>query len=126
MELPLTLAAVVFLGAYAWPILDPDLPAAVRTTCIVVGWTVWTLFAVDLVARVAAADDRVTWLVRHPLELVVLVLPMFRPLRVLRLVTLLRALNRTAAGSLRGVQAELTALRERLDRVLEEQGEPAT
>ena len=39
---------------------------------------------------------------RHPLELVVLVLPMLRPLRVLRLVTLLRVLNRTAAGNLRG------------------------
>jgi voltage-gated potassium channel len=51
---------------------------------------------------VAAADDRISWLVRHPHELVVLVLPMLRPLRVLRLVTLLRVLNRTAAGSLRG------------------------
>jgi voltage-gated potassium channel len=39
---------------------------------------------------------------RHPFELVVLVLPMVRPLRVLRLVTLLRVLNRTAAGNLRG------------------------
>jgi len=102
MEWPLTIAAVVFLGAYAWPILEPEMPPAFRSTCIVVGWAVWALFAVDYVARVAAADDRVSWLVRHPLELVVLVLPMLRPLRVLRLVTLLRVLNRTAAGNLRG------------------------
>jgi voltage-gated potassium channel len=102
MEWPLTIAAVVFLGAYAWPILDPDLPPGLQTTCSAIGWTVWVFFAVDYVARVAAADDRVSWIVRHPLEIVVLVLPMLRPLRVLRLVTLLRVLNRTAAGNLRG------------------------
>ncbi len=101
-EWPLTIAALVFLAAYAWPILDPGLPEGVRTTCAVIGWLVWALFAVDYVARVAGAEDRVAWVVRHPLELVVLVLPMFRPLRVLRLVTLLRVLNRSAAGNLRG------------------------
>ena len=102
MEWPLTIAAVVFLGAYAWPILDPDLSSGLQTTCSVIGWAVWVLFAVDYVARVAGADDRVSWIVRHPLEIVVLVLPMLRPLRVLRLVMLLRVLNRTAAGNLRG------------------------
>ncbi len=102
MEWPLTVAAVVFLGAYAWPILDPGLPTGVTRACSLVGWAVWVLFAVDYAARVAAAQHRVTWIVRHPLELVVLVLPMLRPLRVLRLVTLLRVLNRTAAGNLRG------------------------
>ena len=102
MEWPLTVAALVFLAAYAWPILDPGLPDGVDTACAVVGWTVWVLFAVDYVARVRGADDRVSWVVRHPLELVTLVLPMFRPLRALRLVTLLRVLNRSAAGNLRG------------------------
>lgn len=102
MEWPLTVAALVFLAAYAWPILDPGLPDGIETTCAVVGWTVWALFAVDYAARVAGADDRASWVVRHPLELVTLVLPMFRPLRALRLVTLLRVLNRSAAGNLRG------------------------
>ena len=102
MEWPLTVAAVLFLVAYAWPILDPGLPSWLQLTCEWVGWTVWALFAVDYVARVWTAEDRVSWLVHHPLELAVLVLPMLRPLRVLRLVTLLRVLNRSAAGNLRG------------------------
>jgi voltage-gated potassium channel len=102
MEWPLTVAAVVFLGAYAWPILDPGLPHGWRIACELVGWTVWALFLVDYLARVLLADDRVSWLVHHPVELLVLVLPMLRPLRVLRLVTLLRVLNRSAAGNLRG------------------------
>jgi voltage-gated potassium channel len=102
MEWPLTVAALVFLAAYAWPILDPDVPGSVRVACEVTTWTVWALFAIDYAARVGRADDRVSWVVRHPLELVTLVLPMFRPLRALRLVTLLRVLNRSAAGNLRG------------------------
>ena len=102
MEWPLTLAALVFLVAYAWPILDPGLPDSVHQACAAVGWLVWALFLVDYVARITGADDRVAWVVRHPLELVTLVLPMFRPLRVLRLVVLLRVLNRSAAGNLRG------------------------
>jgi voltage-gated potassium channel len=102
MEWPLTVAALVFLGAYAWPILDPDLPSSSQSACEWVGWTVWAVFAVDFAARVWNADDRVGWLVHHPLELAVLVLPMLRPLRVLRLVTLLGVLNRSAAGNLRG------------------------
>jgi voltage-gated potassium channel len=101
-EWPLTIAAVVFLGAYAWPILDPGLPDVLATTCATITWVVWALFAADYVARVSLADDRVSWVVRHPLELFVLVLPMFRPLRALRLVTLLRVLNRSAAGNLSG------------------------
>ena len=102
MDWPLTIAAMLFLGVYAWPILDPGIPTSLARTCEVTGWAVWALFAVDYVARVRAADDKVAWVVRHPFELLVLVLPMFRPLRVLRLVTLLRVLNRTAAGNLRG------------------------
>ena len=102
MEWPLTIAAVVFLGAYAWPILDPGLPSGVADD--VLGDRLGGLGALRRRLRGArrGADDRVSWIVRHPLELVVLVLPMLRPLRVLRLVMLLRVLNRTAAGNLRG------------------------
>lgn len=102
MEWPLTVAALVFLGAYAWPILDPGMVGWWARTCEVVGWAVWALFVVDYVVRMAVARDRLGWVLRHPFDLVVLVLPMVRPLRVLRLVTLLRVLNRTAAGNLRG------------------------
>lgn len=94
--------ALAFLAAYAWPILDPDLPAGARQAAGVVTVLSWAAFTVDYVVRVAAADDRRRYVVRHPLELATVTLPLLRPLRLLRLLTLLSVLNRHAAASLRG------------------------
>lgn len=42
-EWPLTVAALLFLIAYAWPILDPELPSAVRHALGLVAWAAWAL-----------------------------------------------------------------------------------
>lgn len=52
-EWPLTAAAVLFLGAYAWPILDPDLAAPWPAVCRVVTWAAWAVFLLDYLARLA-------------------------------------------------------------------------
>ena len=57
-EWPLMTAALAFLGAYAWPILDPDLSAGAVLFCAVVTWAAWAVFAVDYAARVVLAPDR--------------------------------------------------------------------
>lgn len=101
-EWPLMLAAVAFLGAYAWPILDPDLPTGVALACTTVTWLAWVAFAGDYAARVVLAPDRRRYVVRHLHDLAVIVLPLLRPLRLLRLVTVIGALNRRAGSSLRG------------------------
>ncbi len=102
MEWPLTAAALVFLAAYAWPILDPGLSPSVSSACFWIGWLIWGLFILDYAVRFSQAEHRWPWALRHPWDLILLVLPMLRPLRALRLVTLLRVLNRSAAGNLRG------------------------
>ena len=101
-EWPLTAAALLFLAAYAWPILDPTLSGAWVNACRVVAWATWALFAVDYLARLALSADRVTFVRRHVVDLVVIALPLLRPLRLLRLLTLLSVLNRRAHSSLRG------------------------
>jgi voltage-gated potassium channel len=101
-ELPLAIAAAVFLGAYAWPILDPGLGRSWSQACEVTVWAIWLAFAVDYAVRLAQAADRRRWFIRHLLDLVVIALPLLRPLRLLRLVTMLRFLNRSASSSLRG------------------------
>jgi voltage-gated potassium channel len=95
-------AAVLFLAAYAWPVLDPHLDAVPSTACRVVSWGAWALFVGDYAVRLALAESRRTFVRRHPWELALIVLPMLRPLRLLRLVTLLTVLNRRAGASLRG------------------------
>ncbi|MEJ5868158.1 potassium channel family protein [Pseudokineococcus sp. 5B2Z-1] len=101
-EWPLTAAAILYLVAYAVPILEPGLATAWATTAHVSGWLLWAVFAVDLAVRLVLSEDRGAFLRGHPLDVAVVVLPLLRPLRLLRLITLLSVLNRHAADSLRG------------------------
>lgn len=101
-EWPLTAAAMVFLIAYAWPILVPSLSEEVREALQLAAWAAWGLFLVDYLVRLGLATDRGRFFVRNLFDLLVVVLPLLRPLRLLRLVTLLHVLNRRAGASLRG------------------------
>jgi len=99
---PLTAAALVFLGAYAWPILKPDLADGWVAACRWVTWIAWAMFALDYAARFALSRDRGRFVKGNVFDLLVVVLPILRPLRLLRLVKLLSVLNRAAGSSLRG------------------------
>ena len=99
---PLMIAAVIFLAAYALPVLDPDLATWQLDLCRWLSWTTWGIFVVDLVVRLALADERLRYVGRHWYDLLVIVLPLLRPLRLLRLIPLLSVLNRRAQTGLRG------------------------
>ncbi|MDZ4234017.1 MAG: potassium channel family protein, partial [Dietzia sp.] len=62
----------------------------------------WVLFAVDFVVRLVLAKPRGRWLFTHWYEVVVIALPMLRPLRLLRLVMLLSVMHRSAGTAVRG------------------------
>jgi voltage-gated potassium channel len=102
IDWPLMVAAVVFLAAYAVPILEPDLPSWLLALCRWLSWITWGIFVVDLVVRLALADERLRYLGRHWYDLLVIVLPLLRPLRLLGLIPLLSVLNRRAQTGLRG------------------------
>lgn len=101
-ELPLTLVAVLFLIAYAWPILDPDVSTTWRRTFLVITWATWALFALDYLARLVLSEQRRLFVRQNVFDLVIVAVPLLRPLRLLRLVTLLSVLNRHAGSRLRG------------------------
>ena len=102
-NIPLTVAAVAFLVAYAWPILDPSMAdgTAGRVFELVTA-AAWVAFVVDYAARFYLSQHRARFVVRNPFDLAAVLLPMLRPLRLLRLVTVLGVLNRHVGGSLRG------------------------
>jgi voltage-gated potassium channel len=108
-EWPLTVAAVAFLAAYAWPILDPTLSPAWVGACRVVSIGTWLVFVVDYVVRLALASDRRRFFTTHLLDLAVVAFPLLRPLRLLVLVRALGVLNRAAGSSLRGRVATYVA-----------------
>ena len=101
-EGPLTATATMFLAAYAWPILDPGLSSVWVTACLVVTWAAWAAFALDYVVRLALSRRRLAFVRANLLDLAVIALPLLRPLRLLRLLVLLSAINRQARASLRG------------------------
>jgi voltage-gated potassium channel len=99
---PLMAASLLFLAAYAAPIINPELPPVVLEISRLMAWATWALFAADYVMRLALAWDRWRYALRHWLDLLIIALPLLRPLRLLRLVTLLRVVNSRATVGLRG------------------------
>ncbi len=101
-EWPLAALAIAFLGAYAWPILQPALPEWGRLACRWVAYVAWLAFLADYLVRLRLAENRRRYAAVHVLDLLVIALPVLRPLRLLRLVMLLRVMNRRATAALRG------------------------
>lgn len=101
-EIPLLLLALAFLVAYAIPVVDAGVDDGIESFLRVVSWSVWAAFAVDFAARLYLADQRANYARSHWYDVALVVVPMLRPLRLLRLLALARVLNRSAAGSLVG------------------------
>lgn len=100
-EWPLALIAVAFLVDYSIHVLaQPTGRAAtfVDTTILVF----YIVFVADYALRLLLATDRVRWFTHHLFDLAVVAIPFLRPLRVLRLVVLIGALQRAIGGEVRG------------------------
>jgi voltage-gated potassium channel len=106
-HLPLLALAVLFLIAYAVPILFPAVPAWVATAAHGVHLTVWLLYAMDFAVRlrIAGPGRRLRFVWTHPLDLLMVALPLLRPLRVVRIVVLLAEVFRRHAEASKRFQA---------------------
>ncbi|SCK52694.1 ion channel [Streptomyces sp. WMMB 322] len=102
VDLLLMAVVVIFLAAYAWPILQPGLSPGWRTACTWTSWTTWCVFALDYLIRLIRAENRWAYFKSNLFVLATVALPFFRPLRMLRLLTVLNVLHRRAEASLRG------------------------
>jgi voltage-gated potassium channel len=98
----LTGLAVVFLAAYAWQVLDTSLGPTGQTLLEGVLTGIWVLFGLDYLVRLALARRRWRFVGTHLLDLAILVLPMFRQLRVLRVITAVSVMNRQLRDDARG------------------------
>ena len=92
---------MLFLTAYAVDVLArPRGAAAFAVEAIT--WGSYVVFAVDYLIRLAMATQRWRWFYRHLFDLAIVLLPLLRPLRLIRLVILLSVLHRAVGNAIRG------------------------
>lgn len=97
---PLLIASLVFIVVYSIQViwnLDGT-PFVVGRVVITV---TWIMFVVDYIVRLVLAEPRGPWFRHHLFDLAVVVLPALKPLRLLRALTLVHVLQRTAGTALR-------------------------
>ncbi len=83
-ELPLLVLSFVMIPLLIGPLLW-ELSPGEETTFLVLDYFIWALFAVDLIVKLAIAPHRGNYMRRHWLEVLVVVVPFFRPLRIIRI-----------------------------------------
>jgi Ion channel. len=98
----LTVLAVIFLIAYAWQVLDTSIGPAARDVLEVLITGTWVVFGLDYLIRIGLARRKLRFVGTHLLDLAILLLPMFRQLRALRVITVISVLNRQLRDDVRG------------------------
>ena len=100
-EWPLAAAAVIFLVTFSIQVISnvPDSQAEVYDAII---WGTWVLFVIDYFVSLWLAERRLSWFLRNLHMAAILALPMLRPLRLMRLLSVLRLSHRVAGRALRG------------------------
>lgn len=100
-EWPLAIVAIAFLAMYSVQVLRQPQGREAYVLNLA-SWIVWSLFVVDYLVRLGLALDRRHWFVRHLFDLLIVALPIMRPLRLLRLVVLVGALQKAVGSAVRG------------------------
>jgi voltage-gated potassium channel len=82
--LPLAVGSLLFLGSYAVRVLGDGLPGPLRDLCLAVTGTMWALFLLDYVVRWRLSGQGAAFVRRHWLDTLVVVLPLLRPVRLVK------------------------------------------
>jgi voltage-gated potassium channel len=84
-ELPMLVLSVVFLGVLVLPVLDDRLTPRWVNALAVADAVIWAIFAAEYLVRLVLAPQRRQFVLRNIPDLLVVVVPVLRPLRLARL-----------------------------------------
>ncbi|MFD9435854.1 potassium channel family protein [Streptomyces sp. NPDC060002] len=84
-EVPLALASLAFLIGYAIHVLARHITDGWRDLCFAVMLIAWAMFAVDFAVRWRLSGQRLRFVRAHWLDALVVLLPLLRPLRIVKL-----------------------------------------
>jgi voltage-gated potassium channel len=85
LRLPMVLLSLVFLAAVALPEIA-QLPPEQEETLEAINWLIWALFAFELGLMTYLAPDRRRYLLSHWIDVLTVLVPFLRSLRVLRII----------------------------------------
>lgn len=103
---PMLVLAILWLPVLIWPLVSHP-SAGISDTLNAIDYVVWALFAAEYMVKLYLAPSRWTFVRSHVLDLVVVAVPLLRPVRALRILRLLRGLA-VAAEVLRRARSILT------------------
>jgi voltage-gated potassium channel len=83
----LTVLALAFLVAFSYPAFVNPVPSSTQTFLNIVQWVSWVAFAADLIYGLSNAKSKKKYLKKHPLEVAAVLLPVLRPLRLMRVIS---------------------------------------
>lgn len=83
----LTFLAIVFLIIFSYPAFDAEISNSTETALDNLQIIIWAIFALDLFYGIWRSENRVLYIKKHPLEVVSVMLPFLRPLRLLRVIS---------------------------------------
>lgn len=86
-SLTLTILAILFLVVFSIPAFVVDLSDSAQSSIELVQWICWLAFAFDLFFGLLTSKSKKEYLLKHPLELVSVLLPFLRPLRLMRVIS---------------------------------------
>jgi voltage-gated potassium channel len=78
--------SVIFLVVFTAIVVWQDMPRWLRVVCGILQVAIWLVFLVDLIIRVTFADRKLRWMLTHPLDVLAVLLPAFRPLKILAVI----------------------------------------
>ena len=81
----LILLAFVFLVAFSVPAFDENLTSNSLNNLERIMWVIWGAFILDFLYEYISAKDKKLYLLKHWFDVLALIFPFFRPLRLMRL-----------------------------------------
>ncbi len=84
MALPTLILSLVYTITFVYPIYWYPVGSSVKSLCSILNYVSWAAFAVDYLVQMKLAPDNKKYFKTHLLELILVVVPFFRPLRALR------------------------------------------
>jgi voltage-gated potassium channel len=102
VELPLLLLSLLMIPIIIVPLVDSHLPEQVASVLLFLDYFIWGIFAAEFAIKFVLAPQRGHYVLHNPFDMIIVAVPMLRPLRILRSARALRLLRLARLGAFAG------------------------